>query len=136
MAKPDYENYTIAELLNCREQIDTQAWPERYQEIRKYIAIRQQDPKQNRIHDEIVFANFCQALSYELSCSIDDNLWPLLKVFSKSARSTKPAAFEDKVCPVCSGDLDVSHKWGRWKVFCYACNIGYAFQENHQSNLW
>lgn len=129
MAKPNYSRYSMEELLDCKENIDKGDWPERYQEILECIELLQRDPNQKRTHDEIVFANFCEELRNDLAISLDDNFWPILKLFSKTARNSKPSTFDREVCPICAGELDVSENWGTWEVVCNACDLGYSIRE-------
>ena len=44
---PDYQSYTEDELLDAFENIDKDAWPERYAEIKKYLQKFADEAKEN-----------------------------------------------------------------------------------------
>jgi hypothetical protein len=129
VSKPDYSSYTIEELLDCKANIDKDAWPDRYKEILATIAIHVEKPEEKMRHDEIVFAEFCEELREDLSMTLDDNLWPLLKLFSKRARESTPSTFRGEVCPICSKKLVISESFGTWNIGCCACNMEYSIRE-------
>ena len=129
MGKPDFSSYSIEELMDCKQSIDKDKWPERYQEILDTISLRVKDPEKKKSHDEIVFIEFCEELEDDLEIALDDNIWSFLGVFSKRFRNSLPSTFQDEVCPVCSGELSVVHKSGFWNVSCYSCDLHYAIQE-------
>lgn len=129
MTKPDYSRYSVAELLDCKANIDKEAWPDRYQDILEQLKIKNQNPEDKEQHDIIVFANFCSELSDELSLSLDDNFIGFLGLFSTKAQDMIPSTFEGKSCPICEGSLKVKPNWQAWQVSCLACNITGTVQE-------
>ncbi|WP_236552226.1 hypothetical protein, partial [Alteromonas sp. KUL106] len=133
LSKPDFSSYSIEELLDCKQNIDKDRYPERYREILDLIALLTQDPKIKSSHDEIVFIEFCEALRDDLRITLDDNLWPILKLFSKRLRDSVPSTFQDQVCPVCSGDLHITQRFGAWEVECQTCDMVYSITERHSS---
>jgi len=44
LSKPRFSSYSIEELLDCKQNIDKERYPERYKEIIDLIALRTQDP--------------------------------------------------------------------------------------------
>jgi len=44
---PDYQSYTEAELLDVCENIDKEAWPERYNEVKKHLQKFSDEAKEN-----------------------------------------------------------------------------------------
>ena len=133
MSKPDFSSYSIEELLDCKQNIDKDRYPERYKEILDFVALRTQDPNIKRSHDEIVFMEFCEALRDDLRISLDDNLWPILQLFSKRLRDSVPSTFQEQVCPVCSGDLNITQRFGSWEVECQTCDMVYSIAERYSS---
>ncbi|MFC4701603.1 hypothetical protein ACFO4O_15720 [Glaciecola siphonariae] len=133
MGKPDFSTYTIEELMDCKQTIDKERWPERYQEILNAIALRVKDPEKKKSHDELVFIQFCEELKDDLEIAIDDNIWSFLGLFSKQARTSLPSTFEGEICPVCSGSLDIYEKLSFWNLSCYSCDLHYAIQERPNS---
>lgn len=129
MGKPNFSSYSMEELLQCKLNIDKNAWPERYQEILECIDALKHHPEQKKIHDEIVFVTFCESLRSDLAIAIDDNLWPFLKLFSKKARHSLPSTFDGEVCPICFGQLAITQAWGRWNIKCRICNLDYTLRE-------
>ncbi len=134
MGKPNFSSYSIEELMDCKQNIDKDKWPKRYQEILDAIALRVKDPDQKKSHNEIVFIEFCKELQDDLEIAIDDNLWPLLGLFSKRFRNSVPSTFDGQVCPVCSGSLNISQRLGFWVIACGKCNLSYAIQERPNVN--
>ncbi len=129
MGKPDFSSYTIEELMDCKQTIDREKWPERYQEILDAIALLVQDPEKKKSHGELIFIEFCEELQEDLEIAIDDNFWSILGLFSKRARTSLPSTFEGQVCPVCSGKLDIYEKLSFWNISCHSCDLHYAIQE-------
>lgn len=129
MSKPNYSKYTMQELLDCKSNIVKDEWPERYQEILHEISVLCETQNGKLQHDEIVFSEFCDGLRDDLTLSIDDNYWPILKLFSKSARNSLPSTFRGEVCPVCKRDLSVSNGFWGWLVACKSCALEHVVRE-------
>ena len=134
MGKPNFSSYSIEELMDCKQNIDKEKWPDRYQEILDEIAKRVQDPAKKKSHNEIVFKEFCEELQDDLEIALDDNIWPILGLFSKRFRNSLPSTFDGQVCPVCSGKLDVERSLGFWQISCHSCDLHYAIQERPYVN--
>ena len=87
MSRPNFSSYTIEELLDCKQNIDRERWPERYQEILDVLASRVEDPTNKAEHDELIFTSFCEELRDDLTITIDDNLWPIITFFFKALKA-------------------------------------------------
>jgi hypothetical protein len=115
--------------MDCKQTIDKERWPERYQEILDTIALRVKDPEKKKSHDDLVFIQFCEKLKDDLEIAIDDNIWSFWGLFSKQVKAGLPSTFEGEVCPVCSGNLDIYEKLSFWNLSCYSCDLPHAIQE-------
>jgi hypothetical protein len=129
MSKPDYSAYTVDELIDCKTNIDRDAWPERYQEILESISIRCDIPDEKLRHDQLVFFQFCEKLRDDLSFTIDDNLWGIFKIFSKNARNSVPSTFDGEVCPICEKALKIESIFGSWRITCENCELEQIVRE-------
>jgi hypothetical protein len=123
MNKPDYANYTIEELLECKASIDSYKWPDRHNEILQELSNRSKTKAGKAEHDELVFMEYCEGLRSDLSLSIDAIFWPLVVVFSKSGKGSLPSVFRDENCPVCTKTLDAKNGWLGWRVICHHCKL-------------
>ena len=129
MNKPNFSSYSIEELLDCKQNIDKERWPERYQEILDELALRLEDPSRKAVHDELVFTAFCEELRDDLTIAIDDNLWPIITFFSKRLRRSVPSTFLNEVCPICAGELNITQRFGSWNITCETCDMSYSIRE-------
>lgn len=129
MSRPNFSSYTIEELLDCKQNIDKERWPERYQEILDVLASRVEDPTNKAEHDELIFTSFCEELRDDLTITIDDNLWPIITFFSKRLRRSVPSTFLDEVCPICAGELNITQRFGSWNIACEKCDMSYSIRE-------
>lgn len=130
MNKPNYSAYSLEELIECKDTINREAWPERYQEIKQRIQqITSACGSSKQIYKEIEFLNFCESLRDDLTLAFDDNLLGIFSFFSKRAKTAIPSTFQDEICPICQGELDVeSSAWG-WKLSCKSCEVSGIVQE-------
>lgn len=118
MSKPNYAAYTIAELIESKESIDRDAWPERFIELEDRIQyLINSSPSQRTEYNELVFLNFCESLRGDLSFAIDDNILSVVGLFSKKAEAAMPSTFQGEVCPICKGELAVTYYRGSWFSF-------------------
>lgn len=129
MSKPNFSSYSIEELLDCKQNIDKECWPERYQEILDELAFRLEDTSKKATHDELVFSTFCEELRDDLTIAIDDNLWPIITFFSKRLRRSVPSTFLNEVCPICAGELNITQRFGSWNIECETCDMSYSIRE-------
>lgn len=124
MIKPDYANYTLAELIDCQHHIDAHAWPERVKEIDHYIGLyAAKSPEHEREYKQAVFNAFCDTLRRDLAINIDDNILWFLRFFSKRAKALTPSTFADEVCPLCHASLHARTWAGGWELHCKACDV-------------
>ena len=128
MIEPDYNDYSIEELLDSKENIDKDQWPARFAEICERIeALTAADPEIKKQHDTIVFANFCEELRGDLTLAVDDDFLKIFRIFSKRAQTITPSTFEGEVCPICEGELVVESVRGGWHLECEQCDVdGYV----------
>jgi len=141
MNKPNYAVYTIEELIESKESINRDAWPERFIEIEDRIQyLIKSSPAEKAKYNELVFLNFCESLRTDLSYAVDDDILSILRLFSKKAEAAIPSTFQGEVCPLCKGELEVSYYSGSWFSFtrgwlltCRNCNTeGIVEQYQHR----
>ncbi len=130
MSKPDYSSYTIEELIDCKENIDREAWPERFVEIEQRIkSLVKSSPSIRSEHNELVFFNYCESLRDDLTFTMDDNFLSIFGLFSKRAKKTIPSTFQGEVCPICAGELDIDNSFGSWFLACKNCEVQGVVEE-------
>ena len=109
MFEPNYASYTLDELLDCKANIDAQAWPERLKDIETALsAYASQSAEHEKQYKQAVFNAYCETLRHDLTISIDDNILWFLRAFSKQAKGITPSTFIGEVCPLCAGKFSAT----------------------------
>ncbi|MFY8326251.1 hypothetical protein [Pseudoalteromonas sp. ZZD1] len=71
MIEPNYQNYTLQELLEAQETIDKEQFPLRYQQLCAQINLKQNDPQQVALVEQKKYLNnliFAKVILALLSC--------------------------------------------------------------------
>ena len=133
MSKPDYSSYTIEELIDVKENIDRDAWPDRFKEVELRIqSLIESSPAIRAKHNEIVFLDYCESLRDDLTIAMDDDFLSIFRIFSKRARTVIPSTFQGEVCPICAGNLDIGDTPGDWLLSCGNCKVQGTVHERVQ----
>ena len=133
MSKPDYSSYTIEELIDVKENIDREAWPDRFKEVELRIqSLIESSPSIRATHNEIVFLNYCESLRDDLTIAMDDDFLSIFRIFSKRARRAIPSTFQGEVCPICEGKLTIDDSLGGWLLSCDNCKVDGVVYERVQ----
>ena len=92
MFEPNYASYTLEELLDCKANIDGQAWPDRLKDIENALSVyASQSAEHAKQYKQAVFNAYCETLRHDLTISIDDNILWFLRPFSKQAKDITPS---------------------------------------------
>lgn len=124
MFEPNYASYTLDELLDCKANIDAQAWPERLKDIENALSVyASQSAEHEKQYKQAVFNAYCETLRHDLTISIDDNILWFLRPFSKQAKDITPSTFAGEVCPLCKGDISATTWAAGWQLSCEHCEV-------------